>query len=219
MKSPRLREQGFSNLHRKLIFRLLAIALAAYLFYIPNPWPLHETLILGMRFSGTLLMFTGILGRIFSTLSIGGLKDRVIVRTELYSVCRNPLYFSSFLMAVGTGLLFARLDFTVLLIAAFMVVFFPMMRNEARILRGKYPDYAEYERSVPLFFPNFLLWQERREFTINHRLLKRTLLDSSLILLVIPVMLLSRCVPEPSLEDHGRPGEKINSLAFPVDRG
>jgi hypothetical protein len=27
------------------------------------------------------------------------------------------------------------------------------------------------------------------EFTINHRLLKRTLLDSSLILLAIPVML------------------------------
>lgn len=189
MKSPRLREQGFSNLHRKLIFRLLAIALAAYLFYVPNPWPLHETVILGMSFSGTLLMFTGILGRIFSTLSIGGLKDRVIVRTELYSVCRNPLYFSSFLMAVGMGLLFARLDFIVLLIAAFMVVFSPMMRNEARVLREKFPDYAEYERSVPLFLPNFLLWQERMEFTINHRLLKRTLLDSSLILLAIPVML------------------------------
>ena len=29
MKSKRLREQGFSNIHRKLIFRLLAIALAA----------------------------------------------------------------------------------------------------------------------------------------------------------------------------------------------
>lgn len=189
MKSPRLREQGFSNLHRKLIFRLLAIALAAYLFYVPNPWPLHEKVIIGMSFSGTLLMFTGILGRIFSTLSIGGLKDRVIVRTELYSVCRNPLYFSSFLMAVGMGLLFARLDFIVLLIAAFMVVFSPMMRNEARVLREKFPDYAEYERSVPLFLPNFLLWQERMEFTINHRLLKRTLLDSSLILLAIPVML------------------------------
>jgi protein-S-isoprenylcysteine O-methyltransferase Ste14 len=159
MKSIRLREQGFSNLHRKLIFRLLAIALAAYLLYVPNPWPLYESAVLGIRFAGALLMFTGILGRIFSTLSIGGLKDRVIVQTELYSICRNPLYFSSFLMAVGTGLLFARLDFTVLLIAAFMVVFLAMMHNEARVLRAKFPNYAEYEQRVPLFFPNFMLWK------------------------------------------------------------
>ncbi len=192
MSSSRLRKQGCFNLHRKLIFRLLAIALAAYLFYVPNPWPLHETAVLGLRFSGTLLMFAGILGRIFSTLSIGGLKDRVIVKTELYSICRNPLYFSSFLMAIGTGLLFARLDFTLLLIAAFMVVFQPMMRNEARVLREKFADYAEYERRVPLFFPNLMLWQERDHYQINFHLLKRTLLDSSLILLAIPVMLFLR---------------------------
>ncbi|MEY4569479.1 MAG: hypothetical protein RLZZ398_918 [Verrucomicrobiota bacterium] len=192
MISPRLRQQGFSNLHRKLIFRLLAIALAAYLFYVPNPWPHHESTVLGMSLAGTLLMFAGILGRVFSTLSIGGLKDRVVVQTELYSVCRNPLYFSSFLMAVGTGLLFARLDFTVLLVVAFMVVFYPMMRNEARVLREKFPDYAEYQRQVPLFFPNFQRWKDRGRYEINFDLLKRTLLESSLILLAIPVMLFLR---------------------------
>ncbi|MCU0778794.1 MAG: isoprenylcysteine carboxylmethyltransferase family protein [Akkermansiaceae bacterium] len=192
MNSPRLRAQGFSNLHRKLIFRLLAIALAVYLFYIPNPWQLHESPATGLRFTGVLLMFGGILGRIFSTLSIGGLKDRIIVQTELYSVCRNPLYFSSFLMAAGTGLLFARLDFTILVVAAFMGIFLPMMRNEARFLREKFPEYADYERRVPLFFPNFLLWQEREQYQINFRLLKRTLFDASLILLAIPVMLFLR---------------------------
>ena len=180
------------NLRCRLIFRLLAIALAAYLFYVPNPWHLHEAAALGIRFTGVLLMFAGILGRIFSTLSIGGLKDRVIVQTELYSVCRNPLYFSSLLMAVGTGLLFVRPDFTVLLVAAFLAIFHPMMRNEARVLRAKFPDYTEYERQVPLFFPNFLLWKEREHYQIDFRLLKRTLLDSSLILLAIPVMLFLR---------------------------
>jgi protein-S-isoprenylcysteine O-methyltransferase Ste14 len=192
MKSIRLREQGFSNVHRKLIFRLLAISLAAYLFYVPNPWALHESAVLGARFAGILLMFAGIIGRVFSTLSIGGLKDRVVVRTELYSVCRNPLYFSSFLMAAGTGMLFARLDFTILLLAAFLVIFYPMMRNEARVLLAKFPDYAEYERHVPLFFPNFFLWKEREYYQINFGLLRRTLLDSSLILVAIPVMLLLR---------------------------
>ena len=192
MISSRLSQQGFSNLHRKLIFRLLAIALAAYLFYVPNPWPHHESTVLGMSLAGTLLMFAGILGRVFSTLSIGGLKDRVVVQTELYSVSRNPLYFSSFLMAVGTGLLFARIDFTGLLIIAFMMVFYPMMRNEARVLREKFPDYPEYQRQVPLFFPNFQRWKDRERYEINFDLLKRTLLESSLILLAIPVMLFLR---------------------------
>lgn len=189
MNSPRLRAQGFSNLHRKLIFRLLAIALAAYFFYIPNPWPIHEPWAIGLRFLGTLMIFSGILGRIFSTLSIGGLKDRTIVQTELYSVCRNPLYFSSFLMAVGAGLLFTRFDFTIMLVAAFMGIFFPMMTNEAKFLRGKFSEYAEYEQRVPLFFPNILLWKEREQYQINFRLVKRTLLDSSVILLVIPIMI------------------------------
>jgi hypothetical protein len=43
-----------------------------------------------------------------------------------------------------------------------------------------------------LFFPNFLLWQERAQYQINFRLLKRTLFDASLILLAIPVMLFLR---------------------------
>jgi protein-S-isoprenylcysteine O-methyltransferase Ste14 len=192
MSSSRLRTQGFSNLHRKLIIRLGANALVAYLFYMPNPWQFHEIADLGIRCAGILLMFFGILGRIFSTLSIGGFKDRTIVRTELYSVCRNPLYFSSFLMAVGTGLLFARLDFTIILVGAFMGIFLPMMQNEARFLRDRFPDYAAYEHEVPLFFPNFLLWKEREFYQINFRLLKRTLLDASIILLAIPVMVFLR---------------------------
>ena len=117
------------------------------------------------------------------------MKDRVIVKTELYSICRNPLYFSSFLMALGTGLLFARLDFGVLLVTAFVLIFYPMMGNEARVLEAKFPDYLEYRGRVPLFFPNFKLWKEREHYQIDFRLLKRTLLDSCLILLTVPVML------------------------------
>ena len=192
MSSKRLREQGFFNHHRKLVFRLLAITLLAYLFYAPDPWPLHQPQALCLQLAGTLLMFVGILGRVFATLSIGGLKDRSIMKTELYSVCRNPLYFASFLMAIGVGLLFARLDFTALTIAAYLAIFYPMMRNEAKSLREKFPDFVAYETRVPLFFPNFTLWREREQFQIHFHRAKRTLLDASLILLAIPVMIVIR---------------------------
>ena len=194
MTSTRLREQGFTNLHRKLIFRLLAISLAAYLFYVPNLWKLEQPVVLCAQISGILLMFAGIIGRVLATLSIGGLKDRVIVKTELYSVCRNPLYFASFLMALGVGLISARVDFTVLVTAAFLVIFYPMMRNEASLLRAKFADFAEYEQRVPLFFPNFALWRERGRIEISFSRIKRTLLDSSIVLLAIPVLILLRMI-------------------------
>jgi protein-S-isoprenylcysteine O-methyltransferase Ste14 len=195
MKSTRLRAQGFTNLHRKLIFRLLAISLAAYLFYMPNPWKLEQPVVLCAQISGILLMCAGIVGRVLATLSIGGFKDRVIVKTELYSVCRNPLYFASFLMALGVGLLSARLDFISLVTAFFLLVFYPMMRNEAKFLREKFADFADYEREVPLFFPNFAIWKERQRFEISFSLVRRTLLDSSLILFSIPLLIMLHCAP------------------------
>lgn len=184
----RLRAQGFSSLYRKTLFSAFSLLLVIYLIFAPSPWHFHPWAVTAFQVCGMLLLFAGIVGRSFATVSIGGHKDRRIVSTELYSVCRNPLYFSSFLMALGVGLLSARIDFLLLVAAGFLAIFYPMMRNEARYLRERFEDYAEYEKRVPLFFPNFLLWKERASFEINFRLLKRTLMDSLIVLAVIPVM-------------------------------
>lgn len=184
----RLRAQGFPSLYRKTLFSALSLLLVAYLVFAPAPWHFHPGVVSACQVCGMLLLFAGIVGRSFATLSIGGHKDRRIVNTELYSICRNPLYFSSFLMALGVGLLSARLDFLLLVAAGFLAIFYPMMRNEARYLRERFEDYVEYEMSVPLFFPNFRLWKQRASFEINFKLVKRTLLDSLVVLAVIPVM-------------------------------
>ena len=190
MKSTRLRNQGFINHHRKLVFRLLAILLAAYLFYAPNLWPLNAIAIAWTQAAGVLLLFAGIIGRTFATISIGGHKDKIIMKTELYSICRNPLYFSSFLIGIGIGLLTSRMDFTLLVAAGYLAIFYPMMRNEAKLLKQNFSDFAEYEQNVPLFFPKFSLWNNRKNFEINFDRVKRTLIDSSLALLAIPVIIL-----------------------------
>lgn len=190
MTLSRLREQGFINLHRKLLFRLVSIMLMAYLFYAPVSWSLPVVVVICMQVAGTLLMFGGILGRGMATISIGGHKDQNIVKTELYSICRNPLYFSSFLLAFGVGLVSGRVDFLIIVVISFLAIFYPMMRNEAKFLRARFSEFAEYEKSVPLFFPDFTLWNERKNFEINFRLVKRTFLDAALALPAIPVMIL-----------------------------
>lgn len=192
MKRPLLSTQGFINHHRKLFFRLMALALLLYLFLVPNPWNFSKLAILSAQFAGTLLIFIGIIGRVMAIISIGGHKDSRVMQTELYSICRNPLYFSSFLMAIGVGLLSGRLDFTLLAMAGYLAIFYPMMLNEAKYLRDTFEDFADYESRVPLFFPNPTLWNERARIDISFRLVKRTLLDASLALLVVPIMLLFR---------------------------
>lgn len=192
IKQPRLSTQGFINHHRKPVFFLLAVTLAAYVVLAPVPWQLSAIEMLAAEFAGILFIFAGILGRILATISIGGHKDKKVMQTELYSICRNPLYFASFLMAIGVGLLTGRLDFLLLITAAYLAIFYPMMLNEARCLRENFEDFAAYEASVPLFFPSFSLWEERKNIEINFRLVKRTLLDASLALLVVPIILLIR---------------------------
>lgn len=191
-KPARLITQGFINHHRKLLFRLMAVVLVAYLVFVPNPWTLPDLAQLSTEFAGILFIFAGILGRILATISIGGHKDKKIMQTELYSICRNPLYFASFLMAIGVGLLSGRLDFLVLVMSGYLAIFYPMMLNEAKGLRENFEEFAAYEAKVPLFFPDFRLWEERKTIEINFRLVKRTLLDASLALLVVPVMLFVR---------------------------
>ncbi len=192
MTRSRLEKQGFANHHRKLLFCLSILAIGSYLVLAPDPSKLSHVAVICVQVAGSLIIFIGILGRILATISIGGHKDSTIMKTELYSICRNPLYFASFLIAVGLGLLSARLDLLLLVIIAYLAIFYPMMRNEAAYLRGNFKEFAEYEKRVPLFLPNFSLWQQRQQIEINFSLVKRTLLDASLALIAIPIMILAR---------------------------
>jgi protein-S-isoprenylcysteine O-methyltransferase Ste14 len=194
MSSKRLRDQGFVNRYRKPLFILMMLGLAAYLYFVKDPWKLPSMGVMSLQLAGAILMFAGILGRILATITIGGHKDKTVVRTEIYSICRNPLYFASFLMALGVGALSGRLDFTLVIALAYLAVFYPMMINEARYLREKFEDFSDYEKQVPLFFPNPTLWQERHHFEINYRLVRRTLLDACIALPVIPLMFILRAV-------------------------
>jgi protein-S-isoprenylcysteine O-methyltransferase Ste14 len=71
-----------------------------------------------------------------------------------YAHTRNPLYVGSVLMALGL-LVAARHPISVAAGLAYLLVFYPViLREEAKFLRGKFPDeYADWARRVPLFFP------------------------------------------------------------------
>lgn len=71
-----------------------------------------------------------------------------------YAHTRNPLYVGSVLMALGL-VVTARHPISVTAGLVYLMVFYPfILREEAKFLRGKFPDaYHDWAKHVPLFFP------------------------------------------------------------------
>lgn len=84
-------------------------------------------------------------------------KTRLLATGGPYAHTRNPLYVGSVLMAVGL-LAASRHPVSVTAGLAYLAIFYPaIMREEAKFLRGKFPnEYHDWAKHVPLFFPRLL---------------------------------------------------------------
>lgn len=75
-----------------------------------------------------------------------------LVRRGIYAHVRHPLYTSVLLSSLGWALVWQSgpaIVATLVLIPFFLL----KARREERWLRERFPDYADYERSVPRFIP------------------------------------------------------------------
>ena len=71
-----------------------------------------------------------------------------------YRFTRNPLYFGSFLMALGFTLTSGRFFLLILFLLLFVLLYRPVMRREEKELCDEYgEDYLSYREQVPLFLP------------------------------------------------------------------
>ena len=77
-----------------------------------------------------------------------------LVTTGIYSKIRHPIYSALFILAlaaylwkVSSGVLIAALLLTALLVYK--------ARYEDQILREKFPESIEFQKSIPAFFPKF----------------------------------------------------------------
>ena len=152
----------------------------------PFPGPVFNEVMEGL---GYLVLVVGIIGRMYASFTIASHKNARVVKTEMYSIVRHPLYFFSFLIAIGIGLLTERAELLLYMAAFNLTCFYPMIRNEEKYLESKFgPEYAEYKRRVPMLLPNVFKWTAREKIEINLRLVTRTILDGSVALLLFPAV-------------------------------
>ena len=155
-------------MNRELARRIrvpLGFLLAAGYLVVARPTPL--TLVVGAS-----IALAGLLVRAWAAGHI--VKNDRLATTGPYAHTRNPLYFGSFLIAAGFAIA-AHWSLLLLVIAFFVLVYGPTIRDERIGIRARFPDaYDEWERNVPPFVPRPTPWrapvnatEEREGFDFN----------------------------------------------------
>ncbi|MBN2675808.1 MAG: isoprenylcysteine carboxylmethyltransferase family protein [Alphaproteobacteria bacterium] len=183
------KEQGFINQYRKPFLLINILVFVGIWFFVSPlfqiPWGVKDIFV-GI---GSIFLFIGVVGRVFSSLTIASHKNETVIQTEMYSIVRHPLYFFSSFIASGLGFLTERPELLLLSLFIFFSCFYPMMINEESYLTNKFgKSYLDYMKNVPRFIPRLSNWKTARYIQIDLKLVIKTLLDGFIALLIIPLI-------------------------------
>jgi len=161
---------------RKPVSRLLTLALLAVaVFTIPNGFGdlRHEA----MEYLGYGLLIAAGLGRIWCTIYIAGRKDRVLCTDGPYSICRNPLYFFSFIGVIGVFMALQTISLTLVAGSLYLLYYRRVIQSEQNRLAALFgPAFEAYQQTTPRFWPTFHNYHlDQLERTISTRIVERGL--------------------------------------------
>lgn len=144
---------------------------------------LHETL----DFLGYVLITLCAVGRVYCTAFLGGHKNKELVDYGPFSLCRNPLYFCSFLGACGIALMSNHLVLFVAIPVAFWVVFINVIKREEEFLKVEFGEaYAAYCAKTPRLLPNFFLYHAPETSVLYPKFLLKGVKDGLMWFLAFP---------------------------------
>ena len=134
-----------------------------------SAWEHRAPLVAAILFAAaTILVAIASLGRMWCSLYIAGYKRKTLIKEGPYSMCRNPLYFFSFLGAVGVGLATETLTIPCIILVAFSLYYPSVIRKEERSLQSLHgEEYATYLASVPRFLPRLRQLFEPQTYVVN----------------------------------------------------
>jgi protein-S-isoprenylcysteine O-methyltransferase Ste14 len=178
--------QNYQHL-RRIMLAVLITTIGAGLIFVHSSWE-NETVHELIEIFGVGLITLGILGRLWSTLYIGGKKAATVVSEGPYSVMRNPLYFFSAVAAAGVGAQTGTFSFMIFFGLLTIVAFHIVIHREEKYLSEHFgKTYADYCSTVPRFFPKPSLFNEPQTLEISTRRLYSTFLDGMVFFIALPL--------------------------------
>jgi protein-S-isoprenylcysteine O-methyltransferase Ste14 len=172
---------------RLLVSRLFGLSLFLLFSFGASYWSSAPLLDQTLFCLGLLLAIAGFCGRLWSLSYITGRKKKELVTVGPYSLCRHPLYFFSLVGAIGLGLCTETLTLTALIAIGFALYYPYVIRTEESFLSAQFPEYEEYKKRVPLFFPKWSDFIEG-DLMVNAGSLRREIVAAGGFLCIIAVL-------------------------------
>lgn len=160
----------------------------AVVVFVRPPWPLTSEIGFYVESAGYLFLLAGLAVRIWCIFYIGGRKSKELITQGPYSICRNPLYVGTFLLAVGAGLCFENLLFLALCVIMIIPAHLLVVRMEEDHLDKIFGnEYRTYKQRVPRYWPRFSSYQSPKTLTVPVLAIRRIATDTILVLF-LPVI-------------------------------
>jgi protein-S-isoprenylcysteine O-methyltransferase Ste14 len=117
---------------------------------------------------GLFLLTICSMGRLWALLYISGKKTHEVIMEGPYSIMQHPLYFFSFIGAVGIGLVSENI-LVLGAIVIFYLSYYPLtILSEEKKLAKKFGQaYIDYAKRTPKFLPKPSLYQSPDYFVVN----------------------------------------------------
>jgi protein-S-isoprenylcysteine O-methyltransferase Ste14 len=119
---------------------------------------------------GAILVLPGLLIRALASGHVR--KNEALATSGPYAHTRNPLYLGSLLIGVGFAVAARSLWVGASLVAMFVAIYLPVIRDEEVFLRQNFPEFEQYAAHVPRMLPRVLPYgktqkQNEAEFSWN----------------------------------------------------
>jgi protein-S-isoprenylcysteine O-methyltransferase Ste14 len=162
-------------LSRTFMVVVLAYVLASAPPRLGSAWVLEAA-----ELAGFVLLALAAFGRVWCLLYIAGKKNRVLLDSGPFSLCRNPLYVFSFLGAVGFGLAVEN-PLVALLLALIFAVYYPYVvaREESDLAVRFGPAFEAYRARTPRWLPSLRRFHEPSSLDVDPVRFRKGLLDAT----------------------------------------
>lgn len=165
---------------RILLTRGMALMFVGLLLVAAEGWqhcqPVFEHT---LRMIGWNLLALGVIGRCWCGSYISGYKNDRLIVDGPYSLCRNPLYFFSFLAGLGLMFITETLSMPAVFCVVYLLYYAQVIRSEEQYLRSLHGEnFDDYTARTPRFWPSSLGYQEPESHLVKNKNYRRHLSEA-----------------------------------------
>ncbi|MHB1015757.1 MAG: methyltransferase family protein [Desulfurivibrionaceae bacterium] len=157
---------------------ILGVFLIFFIVFTKSKYELTTTYEF-LELLGYFFIVIATLGRIWSSVYIGGRKDEELCKEGPYSITRNPLYIFSFFGAVGIILSAQKIVLIIAIVPFFIYYYFVIIGEEKRLHDLFGDDYNIYSKEVNRVIPKFNLYSSKECLDVYPKIILRSMVHAS----------------------------------------